>query len=339
MPCADGSPTALARQPSCSVTKRCYTGCRAGSTRHGRCTPRPCARSMSSAARGYQRARCSGNGGSSCSPERLSAPRPRPARASRSSRRWAPPTRARPPPRCWPSRSSSRAAMRRRSGTPTSPRPGPRPTTWPRRFRTRCSRTCSRGARRARARRGDRPRSGATLRALRRHLPAGRRTCRPRGCAGARRPRQRRGRGAPRRHRSLPAQGRRGFRRPRPHKSGATGTRGSTQRRVAVVESFAAPSPPCIRTPRRSSRATSSALLLRPFKRTSPSPGVGCLLRTRTRCPPARDPLPFAPASVDEQSRGVELLVSMAKRQWSRYGMTLGSGRGLGTQQSLTSIP
>jgi hypothetical protein len=55
------------------------------------------------------------------------------------------------------------------------------------------SRTRSRGERRARARRGDRPRSGATLRALRRHLPARRRGRPPRGRAGPRRPRRRRG--------------------------------------------------------------------------------------------------------------------------------------------------
>ena len=60
-----------------------------------------------------------------------------------------------------------------------------------------------RGARPPRARRGHRPRSGATLRTLRRHLPARRRARPVRRGARRRRPRQRRRHGPPGRDGSL----------------------------------------------------------------------------------------------------------------------------------------
>ena len=239
-PCADGSPTTPARRPSCSVTKRCCTRCRAASTRH--------AALHAEAVRAIDDL---GNPWLSAStvfgqwllellagaPERAEAVGPREPRAP--SRRWAPPTRARPPPRCWPSRSSSRAATRRPSryadlaaawAAPDDiasqvPQLAARAHVLAARGELERAEAAAREAVRLSERSDDICQRGDALVDLAAVLDrAGRVSDAAAALRAAIAP--------------LPAQGQRGLRRPRPHKSGATGTRGSNHRRVAVVGSF-----------------------------------------------------------------------------------------------------
>ena len=171
---------------------------------------------------------------SRCWPERPSAPRPRPGRASRSCRRWAPPTRARPPPRCWPTRSSQQGrhdeALRYADLAAAWAAPDDTSSQVPQL------------AARAHvlAARGELERAEAAAREAVRvsersdeHRPTRRRAHRSRRRAGPRRPPRRGGRGAPRRHQPLRAQGQHRLRSPHTPDARQPRTQGARHEDVA----------------------------------------------------------------------------------------------------------